>query len=253
MIYSTFSRGFRPGGINRRSDFGAYQPDYLKNYEVGIKTTPMRGMRLNAAIYQQDWDKFQFSYLGPNSFTIIDNGPTARIRGAEVDFGYNVDHFQLNVNAAYTDAVMQKNLCKGIDPTFNCTNLLSNGKRNFVQAAAGTRLPITPQFKIAGTLRYTVPMGGAKVYGQVNASYQSWARSALRDGDFALFGRLDAYGLVNLAVGSDWDRFNLELFVSNVLDERGQVSKFVQCGACTRVYTVPNLPRMFGIRAGAKF
>jgi len=248
LLYGTFSRGFRPGGINRRGDFGSYQPDYLKNYEIGFKTTPARGVRLNGAIYQQDWDKFQFSYLGPNSFTIITNGPNARIRGAELDVGYNTASVAFNMNASYTDAIMQKNLCHAIDPTFECTEL-----GNSIDAPKGTRLPVTPQFKVAGTLRYTTPVGDAKAYGQVNASYQSWAPSGLRTSDTELLGRLDPYGLVNLAVGADFDRFNLELFVSNLFDERGQTGKFVQCGACTRVYTVPVLPRMFGLRVGAKY
>lgn len=248
MLYGTFSRGFRPGGINRRGDFGGYQPDYLKNYEIGFKTTPMRGVRLNGAIYQQDWDKFQFSYLGPNSFTIITNGPTARIRGIELDLGYNVENFSFNVNGSYTDAVMSKNLCHRIDPTFTCTS-----PGNSVDAFAGTRLPVTPEFKVAGTARYTVPVGSAKAYGQVNASYQSGASADLRIAQSATLGRLNGYGLVNLAVGADWDTFNLELFVSNLLDERGDASKFVQCGPCTRVYTAPVQPRMFGLRIGAKY
>ncbi|MGC8146207.1 hypothetical protein ACP3WH_24825, partial [Salmonella enterica] len=78
-LYGTASRGFRPGGINRRADVAAYAADYLTNYELGAKTTLLGGaLRLNGAIYQQDWDKFQFSFLGANSFTEIHNGPNAR-------------------------------------------------------------------------------------------------------------------------------------------------------------------------------
>lgn len=251
MVYGTFSRGFRPGGINRRGDFGAYLPDYLKNYEVGFKTSPARGVRFNGAVYQQDWDKFQFSYLGPNSFTIITNGPSARIRGAEVDLGYNTGAIAFNVNASYTDAIMQQNLCRRFDPAdpeLNC-----DGAGNRIDAPAGTRLPVTPQFKVAGTLRYTTPVGDAKAYGQVNASYQSWAPSGLRTSDTDLLGRLEPFGLVNLALGADWDKFSVELFASNLFNERGDLSKFVQCGACTRVYTVPTQPRTIGLRVGAKY
>ena len=39
MFYATWSRGFRPGGINRRRDIAPYDPDYLTNYELGWKTT----------------------------------------------------------------------------------------------------------------------------------------------------------------------------------------------------------------------
>ena len=62
LLYGTVSRGFRPGGINRRGDFGPYEPDYLVNYELGFKTTLADGViRLNGAVYQQDWKGFQFS------------------------------------------------------------------------------------------------------------------------------------------------------------------------------------------------
>ena len=51
LIYGTWSRGFRPGGINRRATIPPYDADFLTNYEIGIKTTLAGGLvRLNAAI-----------------------------------------------------------------------------------------------------------------------------------------------------------------------------------------------------------
>ncbi|MFL6742737.1 MAG: TonB-dependent receptor, partial [Sphingomicrobium sp.] len=67
MFYATWSRGFRPGGINRRGDVGPYDADFLSNYELGWKTT-FGPVRWNGAIYHQKWNKFQFSFLGQNSF-----------------------------------------------------------------------------------------------------------------------------------------------------------------------------------------
>jgi iron complex outermembrane receptor protein len=75
MVYATWSKGFRPGGINRRGDIAPYSEDTLTNYELGFKST-IGTMRLNGAIFWQDWKKFQFSFLGANSFTEIHNGPT---------------------------------------------------------------------------------------------------------------------------------------------------------------------------------
>lgn len=250
LAYATVSRGFRPGGINRRGDFGAYQPDYLTNYELGFKTTLANGLlRLNGAVYQQDWKNFQFSYLGPNSFTIITNGPNARIRGFDLDAAISLDRLSINLSGAYTDAKIRNNLCAAIDPTFTCSD-----PDNSLQAPAGTRLPITPQWKMSGTARYTVPIGGGKVYGQVNATYQSSASSDLRVDFAAAQGRLEGFGQVNLAIGGEWSTYSIEAFVRNLTDERGQLSRFVQCGACTqRPYIVPTTPRMFGLRAGAKF
>jgi len=250
LAYATVSRGFRPGGINRRGDFGAYQPDYLTNYELGFKTTLASGLlRLNGAVYQQDWKNFQFAYLGPNSFTIITNGPNARIRGFDLDASISLDRLSINLSGAYTDAKIRNNLCAAVDPTFTCSD-----PDNSISAPAGTRLPITPQWKMSGTARYTVPMGEGKVYGQVNATYQSSASSDLRVDFAAAQGRLEAFGQVNLAIGGEWSSYSIEAFVRNLTDERGQLSRFVQCGACTqRPYIVPTTPRMFGLRAGAKF
>jgi outer membrane receptor protein involved in Fe transport len=43
LMYGTVSRGFRPGGINRRADVSPYAADFLTNYEVGAKTTWLGG------------------------------------------------------------------------------------------------------------------------------------------------------------------------------------------------------------------
>ena len=250
MVYATASKGFRPGGINRRADVPAYDPDFLYNFELGWKATLAPGLRLNGAVYQQNWKKFQFSFLGANSFTEIHNGPDARILGVDVDLAYNRGPLNLQIAAAYTDAKMTKNLCKIDDPTYLCTD-----GDNEIASPAGTRLPVTPKFKISGTARYTAELSGTtKAYGQVNAAYQGSAPSEVRAGNAAIIGELPAFATVNLAFGVDWDKVNIELFASNLFDERGQVARFLQCGACgQRPYVVPIQPRTIGLRAGYEF
>ncbi|MFT3976388.1 MAG: TonB-dependent receptor [Sphingomonas bacterium] len=268
MLYGTWSRGFRPGGINRRGDVVDYAPDYLTNYEIGWKTTWMGGLlRINGAIYQQDWDSFQFAFLGPNSFTIIQNGPNARIRGVEMDANLSAGPLALTVAGSYNDAKTLQNLCLQADPTFTCSGFLADGTTpNMVSAAKGTRLPITPEFKITGTARYTVPLGETtKGYIQAVVSHQSSAASDIRTAVYeagtgaivnpaALLGRLPAYTTGNLAIGAEMSKYNIEVFVQNLWDERGEISRFQECGSCyQRPYIVPILPRTIGIRAGAKF
>ena len=266
LLYGTVSRGFRPGGINRRADVDPYQPDYLLNFEMGWKATLAPGIRLNGAVYQQEWKKFQFAFRGANSFTEIHNGPNARIRGVEMDLSVNRGPLSLTVSGAYTDAKTTQNLCSIDDPTYQCTGLDASDRPVLITAPKGTRLPITPRWKLASTLRYTADMGTAKVYGQVNAAYQSQASSDIRQQIYKVYpstdiinpaqelGALKAFTTVNLAVGADWDKFSLELFVSNLFDERGQISRFLACGSCgQRPYIVPSQPRTIGLRAGIKF
>jgi hypothetical protein len=46
----------------------------------------------------------------------------------------------------------------------------------------------------------------------------------------------------------------MDVFVSNLFDERGQLARYQQCGSCgQRPYIVPNQPRTIGIRTGLKF
>jgi iron complex outermembrane recepter protein len=261
MFYATWSRGFRPGGINRRADVAPYQPDYLTNYEVGAKIALMDGkMRINSALYQQDWKQFQFSFLGANSFTEIHNGPNARIRGFETDIAYVSGPLSLSSAFAFTDAKTRQNLCLFTDPTLKCTD-----PGNLVSAPAGTRLPITPQFKISGTGRYSVPIGAAKGFGQISLSHQSSASSDLRQAVFEVFsgnvispaaktGRISAFNTVDIAAGADWSRYSVEFFVSNLFDERGELSRFSACGSCgQRPYILPITPRTVGLRLGGKF
>ncbi len=265
MVYATVSRGFRPGGINRRADVDPYEPDYLVNYELGWKATLGPGIRLNGAIYEQRWNSFQFSFLGANSFTEIHNGPDARIRGFELDFAYNRGPVNFSLAASYTDTKTLQSLCLFDDPSFACTLPGPTGETNIVSAAAGTRLPVTPKFKLSGTLRYTAEVGTTKLYGQVNAAYQSSATSDIRTAVYEVFsgniinpaarlGDLPAFTAVNLSFGAEFERFDLELFVTNLFDERGQISRFQQCGSCgQRPYAVPTRPRTIGIRAGVDF
>lgn len=260
LLYGTASRGFRPGGINRRADVAPYAADYLTNYEFGAKTTLLGGkMHINGAIYQEDWKNFQFSFLGANSFTEIHNGPNARVRGIELNSNLNLGGLALSASGAYNDAKTRKNLCLVEDPTYTCT-----GDGNIVSAPAGTRLPITPQFKGAASARYTVPVRQFKAYGQGVVAYQSSAASDIRTaskfptGDIynpaAAVGRLAAFTTADFAVGAEFTRFSLELFVQNAFDSRGQISRFVECGSCIqRPYIIPITPQTVGVRLHSDF
>ncbi len=248
LIYGTVSRGFRPGGINRRATVPAYAPDFINNFELGWKTSPVQGLRLNGAVYYQKWKSFQYSFLGENSFTQIQNGPDANIKGVEIDMNYNTGNgFTLSAAAAYTDAKTNGILCAGAtDTTPDCS-------ASSVSAPKDTRLPITSKFKGSMTGRYEFDAIGGKAHMQAGVSHQSSASSDIRVANAAIIGRLKAFTTADLAVGIEFDRINFELFADNVFDERGQLSRFVNCGQCTRTNIVPSQPQTIGFRIGGKF
>ncbi|MDP9085250.1 MAG: TonB-dependent receptor [Pseudomonadota bacterium] len=255
LFYGTWSRGFRPGGINRQGTLPPYDPDYLTNYEIGFKTTPIDHLRFNGAFYLQDWKSFQFSFLGLNSLTQIQNGSNARIKGVEADLNWTpTPAFTFTASGAYTDARTRQNICSAADPTFTCVTTPTGGA-NSTLAPSGTRLPITPKFKANATARYSVPVGADfKAYVQGLVAYQSSASTDIRVVPAAVLGRLAAYTTANLAIGAETQRYTFELFVQNITDKRAEISRYQACSVCNqRNYTVVATPRTIGIRAGAKF
>lgn len=267
MFYATWSKGFRPGGINRQPGLAPYNPDFLINYELGWKTS-WGPLRWNGAIYHQRWKKFQFSFLGENSLTVVQNGRDATINGVETDINYQKGGLSLTAAAAYTDAKTKGNICAvAADTTPNCDLLLTpddpttaedETEFDVITAPNGTRLPVTPKFKITGTARYTWSMGPGKAHGQIGVVHQGSASSALKTEDEAVTGRIPGYTLVDLFAGYDWSNYSFEAFVTNVFDKRNQLSRTTGCGLCgavgfnqTRI--VVGTPRTIGVRLGAKF
>lgn len=264
MVYATVSSGFRPGGINRRSTIAPYLKDTLTNYELGFHTTWGVHLRINGAIYWQDWKNFQYSFLGANSFTEIHNGPDARIKGAELEVNYHQGGFTFSGSAAYTDARTRRNLCLFDDPTFTCQPTAAV-PFNVVSSPAGTRLPVTPRFKMAATARYEFPLGAMTAHLQSTLTHQSSATPDLRELIFqpgtgagvdpaTATGRLAPYTTVDFAAGLSWSHYTAELFLENAFDERAQLTRFQECGQCfNRPYIVTNRPMTVGVRLGTRF
>src|SRR5690348_3213929 len=264
MFYATWSKGFRPGGVNRRVDVPPYAADFLINYELGWKTT-FGPVRWNGDIFHEKWKAFQFAFLGLNSFTEIHNAKDARINGLETDFSYIHGGLTLNAAAAYTDAKTKGNICTlAGDPDPKCLGVV-DGVQDFPSAPSGTRLPITPKLKATATARYSWPAwADVKAHVQAGVTYRGSAPSSLRTAialvhtgeilDPNVFqGRLHAATLVDLYTGLDWPKWSVELFGTNIFDKRIDISRQTACGSCTRALVVPGRPRTIGIRAGMKF
>ncbi len=80
-----------PAAVNRNASVTdqPYKSDFLTNYEVGWKTSWLDNtMHFNGALFWDKWKDFQFSYLGPNSLTVIANVGNADIKGVEADLNW---------------------------------------------------------------------------------------------------------------------------------------------------------------------
>jgi iron complex outermembrane recepter protein len=262
MVYATWSRGFRPGGINRRGTLPPYDSDFLTNYELGWKSTwADNRVRFNGAVFHQEWEDFQFSILGAQGLTEIRNAAQAEIRGIEGELAWAVsDQFTLTGGASWLDTELSENYCGFVDangsPVTDCPD---------PQAPAGVELPITPKFKMNAVGRYEFPLGSFNAHVQASAVHEGARWTDMRTIERGLVGRMPAYTIADFSFGFGSDKFEVELFVNNAFDERAELWRFAQCAeqVCAtqdllpaipgRVYVVTNQPRTFGIKFGQRF
>lgn len=223
LVYATWSRGFRPGGINRRGTLPPYGPDELDNYELGWKTT-FGAFRFNGAVYQEDWNNIQLSFLGANGLTEIRNAGIARIRGVEMDVGYRQGGFSLNAGFSYNDAEIRRDFCRIANATFDCTT-----PGNALLAPAGSRLPVTPKFKGNMIARYEFPISDWNGHVQLAANHTGSRATDLRTAQKALKGNLGAYTTVDFSFGVKNDLWSIEAFATNLFDSFGVVNTGVSC------------------------
>jgi iron complex outermembrane recepter protein len=274
LVYATWSRGFRPGGINRRGSLPPYSPDELDNYEFGWKTSWADGtFRWNGAVYYLNWSNIQLSFLGANGLSEVRNAGDARVYGFESDvFIRAAEGLTLSAGLSFNDAKSKDDFCQYANPQNDCTipgpddrDPDPDPEVNSTLAPAGTRLPITAKFKANALARYEFPIGSLEGHVQGSVVYEGRRTTDLRLLERELVGDLDSYTTVDLSLGVKSERWSVELYARNLFDVRGQVTRGVQCLETTcgdpdgltaiggKFYTVVTTPRTIGLRVGTKF
>lgn len=264
MIYATYSTGFRPGGNNVISPLHPYKADKLANFELGAKTSWGPNFRINAAIYHEVWSGVQYAVVpvGTNGNSGIVNAGTAKINGIESDFDWHIGPLALSGSAAYNDAKLSTNFCEAasanqLEPLATCSVLRTLSNPNGDEAAAsGTRLPRQPKFKGQLQARYTYTVAGLDGFSQVAADHQSSSTSDLGALNDALLLDTAAFTTVDFSTGVSHNRWDLEFFIQNIGDSRGQLSRntfcaITICSSSTR--TLPSKPRFIGLKFSNKF
>ena len=269
MVYATYSKGFRPGGVNRIAGPNGvpYQPDYLKNYEVGWKTTWFdHKLRWNGALFWEDWQNFQFGFLVPPSITAITNAGNATIKGIENELVFAPTRsLTLTANFTWLQGHINNDFCQGTavisgpgcikDPPLNAP-FLPGGQFAGPLVLAGTDLPQSPKFKGAFVARYSFEdVHEWSPYAQYSVTYQTQVAPNLKGNEQAVIGFQPAYALMDISGGVVHNNTNIDLYVSNVADKRAQLTRFTSISPNNdnQVYVVPAQPRTFGIRVSQNF
>lgn len=247
MLYATYSRGFRPGGINRNATVPPYKTDYLNNYELGWKSTwAANRFRWNGALFVERFADIQFSFLPPSGagLSVVKNAGSAEIKGVESEIAWApTGVFTLSGGFSWLDAKLT-------------SDYFQDASATVPDAPKGTQLPVAPKFKTNLTARLKFPVGRFQGYVQGAVVYNGSSWSDLLAADRAMLGKQASYTILDLTAGIGRNDYSLELYAANATDERATLFRTTECvtGVCgVNPYTVTNRPRTIGLKFSQRF
>jgi outer membrane receptor protein involved in Fe transport len=212
--YARIARGFKAGGFNPSlaalqgvallgPEFIPYQPEYLWNYELGLKGIWLEGsLSGDLALFYMDRTDAQLSQssqqvpFDPNSFVFVTYNGDARVYGLEASGSWQINEtWQLHGSLGLLN-----------------TKIRGSEKTVAVSPNAVNRdLAHAPPYTLNFGVTYTAPGGWfARLdFNAIGAYYF----------DISHNQQSDAYQLVNLRVGKQWGAWGLSAWARNLFDE----------------------------------
>ena len=234
MIYITRSEGYRPGGANRTTQLGAtYDADFLTSTEFGFKSISMDGrLRLNAAMYQMDWDDIQLGWFDSSIslLGLVDNIGKANSNGYEIDAKYILsDTVSVALGYANNEAVLKEDYVL----------------RGVVEAKDGQDLPFTPDTKYNVTINVDTGESSSLQFNYVFVD-EMWNDLFYSDREMQ-----DSYGIANLSFTTQvGDNSTMQIYMDNIFDEVAQL--YINSEDIQKLTTV-NRPTTVGVKFSWKY
>jgi iron complex outermembrane recepter protein len=260
LVYASYSRGFKSGGINLAGlpfnasnnpalDRAVVSPERNETYEAGLKTQWFdRRLTANFAIFRTDVKDFQASVVdtGPGALRgYLANIEKVRSQGFEFDLSVvPIGGVSGYVRGAYTDA-------KYISFTNAQCPLELIGNATAQCDLSGKPLPGSSKWSLSAGTEYRHDIGNGEIYAGIDASYRS---SFFADASVSKYLKIDGYTLINARLGfasaKGWEVFAL---VRNLFDTKYATLLAPQSGNSGLISGVPGDPRTFQITARYRF
>jgi iron complex outermembrane receptor protein len=255
-LYGTFSQGFRRGGSNAFPTTGlypespqylTYKPDFLTNYEFGIKGDLSSQLTYTVDVFYEALRDVQIEGLTPiDNWPIVVNGGRASSKGTELELaGKIIDHLSANFAFAYADAKLKDSF--DFPTTFGT-----------LYGDAGQRLPGSAKTSAGLFLKYDIPLAGSSAINlDLGANYKGSVLLAMPSSALPNPPTAGGYALLNGSITYLRDSWRTALFVDNATDKRAVT--WINPGYGTGTYMDQsrsffiNHPRTVGIRVGYKF
>lgn len=243
MLYGTFSKGYKAGGVNLDPRLDVFGPETNEVAELGIKTTVADGrLRINGDVFVSNYDGIQLSALTPVGPILLPNtlnAAPADIYGAELELTGQFDQLGFNLGASY------------LDTEFTEDRILTNGVTNQNQnVPAGTTLPFSPELTLTAGLQYDFLLGATTLTPRLQLSHM--------DKQYAtpfpsVQTEVPSRTIADLRISfRPNDQLRFEAFATNLFDERYIAVQLQDASSATGGY-IYGAPRQYGVRAKFEF
>ncbi|MCG2839623.1 TonB-dependent receptor [Sandaracinobacter sp. RS1-74] len=261
LLYGTYARSFRSGGINLSglptladgvtpaTELATVKPESVDHFELGLKSKLIDGTAtFNLALYRTEIRDFQTTVVSGAVGVIrgyLANVPKVRSQGVEAEFSVRpVRHLNAYLNIAYTDA-------EYVDfPSAPPPIELSGGSIQSVDASGG-RLPGVSEWALSYGIQYDIPLAnGADLYLGVDGSLRSDFSSSPTPSSVQ---NVAGYALTNFRAGYRHSRYELFGWVRNAFDT--EYFDFLTAAPGSTGLIVGQLgdPRTYGVTAKLNF
>ncbi len=240
MVYATFSKGFRPGGVNRDR-----WPD------TACLTSPITSRTTRSAGRPSGWTSACGGMARSSGRTgRTSNSPSwcrpaspqsptpgnARIKGVENELTFQPDNnLTLSVNFTWLHAYLMQNFCQttGVTDCPNDTAYAPFQPPSYTFtgpfALAGTDLPQVPKFKGNAIARYQFgDIASWRPFGQASVVYQTQTASNLKQNEQNIVGFTPSWYQLDLSGGATHNDTQVTLYITNVTDKRGAADAVCQ-------------------------
>jgi outer membrane receptor protein involved in Fe transport len=220
-LYATYSEGFRHGGANANAigtcafcdspNTSYFQPDTVKNYEVGVKGTADNWLRFSAAVYRMHWDDIQIQLFDATDSAYVANGGTAVSQGLELELEGQLGYgWSASLGYGYTDAKVTSDFA------------VTDRGETLLSAQSGDRLPYVPEQTLTAGLGYAKNLSSdLTLDAHADASYRSNVTTQINSSaaGFQVLGGFTTVGAsAGVGVGEHW---HARLYCTNLANQVG--------------------------------
>lgn len=258
LLYASFARGFKSGGINMSGlpldannqpalATAVVEPERNTTWEAGVKSTLWDDrLTLNLAAYHTTVSDFQATVVDSSQTVALrgylSNIPEVRVQGIEADAALRLGRLTLIGALAYGDGTYTDY------PAGPCPLELQTAATAACDLT-GQRLAGLPRWSETLSADYTLPVAGGVLFLHAESN---WRSGYSGDPSLSRFTFVEGYNLTNASLGyrqenADGEGWEIAVFARNLLDADYIQNVTIQAGNSGLILGTPSDPRTVGV------